>query len=294
MNTNTIRKIVRSEYPLQLQKARSIPDYLYIRGEMPGPEYTFLCVVGSRKYSTYGKNVCAKLVSGLKGYPIVIVSGLAIGIDGMSHEATLKAGLRTIAFPGSGLDPHVIYPPINRNLAERILGAGGALISPFQPSQQSTPWTFPRRNQIMAGISHAVLVIEGGHTSGTLLTTKEAADNGRDILAVPGSIFGELSYGPHTLIRDGAALVSSPDDILRALGFSVPADNEPRPFKNLAELSLCPEEKMLVAELQLSPQTDSSLIRRTSLTPSLFNIFISGLELKNVVVQENGKYRLNH
>jgi len=181
---------------------------------------SILCVVGSRKYSKYGKAVVEKLISGLKGYPVCIVSGLALGIDGFAHQAALDAGLYTIAFPGSGLNPSVIYPSCHARLAEKIIESGGALLSEFEPGQCATPWTFPMRNRLMAGISHGTLVVECCLKSGTLITAKNAADYARDVAAVPGDIFSPLSAGPHMLIGRGAMMVSCADDLLEFLGFA--------------------------------------------------------------------------
>jgi len=286
-----VRKIYKKDYPHLLLQTSQLPESMDISGTIPGPENKFLCVIGSRKFTAYGKEACEKLISGLKGYPIVIVSGLALGIDSMAHEAALLAELKTVAFPGSGLAPHVLYPHSRRNLAYRIVQSGGAVISPFGYNQTGMDWTFPRRNRLMAGISHATLIIEGGKGSGTLLTTGNAAEFNRDVLAVPGSIFDELSYGPHMLIRDGATAVTSSTDILRALDFTVTPDGQ-QSFLNLAELSLSPEEKRIIAELQFSPLSGSDLVEKTALPTSMFNVLISQLELAGVVREENGVYRM--
>ncbi len=262
-----------------------------IIGELPGPEYKFLCVIGSRRSTSYGKEACKHLIAGLAGRPIAIVSGLALGIDSIAHEAALSAGLKTVAFPGSGISPTVIYPYSHISLARRIAESGGAVVSPFKPDQIGTNWTFPFRNRLMAGISHATLVIEGGRGSGTLLTAGYATEFGRDILAVPGSIFSESSYGPHKLIADGAAAISSPEDILRALDFDI-GPRESVAFESIAELSLSPEEKRIIAELRLSPLSSSALIERTSLGAAQFSVLASQLELQGVIAEENGIYRM--
>ena len=260
-----------------------------IAGEMPGPEYVFLCVVGSRKFDSYGMDACKMIISGLKGYPIVIVSGLAHGIDGMAHRAALEAGLKTISFPGSGLAWNVLYPAFHKQLALDIVEAGGALLSPFKIDQKADFWTFPMRNRLMAGISQATLVIQGNRKSGTLLTAGNASEFSRDILAVPNSIFSELSYVPHMLLRDGAAAISSADDVLRALEFDI---DGPSDFKNIAELALSPEEKRIIAVLQISPMSSSDLMETTSLGTSAFSILASQLELKGVIIEEGGLFRM--
>ncbi len=278
-----------------------------IIGTMPPDEYKFLCIVGSRTYSTYGKDACKKLILGLRGYPIVIVSGLAVGIDSIAHEAALEAGLKTISFPGSGLDPSVLYPSSKRYLAEQIIKSGGALISRFNQLQKSDIWTFPSRNRLMAGISHATLVIEGRHGSGTLGTAKYAEEFNRDVLAVPGPIDSELSYGPHMLIRRGATPITSSEDILEALGFTDTTryDDEKRVPKkhsrsnrstqltiNLDQISLSPDEKAICTLIKDESLSATELIEKTSLPVSLFNITVTELEMKGFVSEEGGRYRM--
>lgn len=262
-------------------------------GTLPSDDNKFLCVIGARQHSTYGKDACEKLIGGLKGYPIVIVSGLAIGIDSISHETALSVGLKTIAFPGSGLSGAALYPSSRRALAREIIKAGGTLLSPFPTHQLGTGWTFPIRNRLMAGTSHATLIIEAKRRSGTLITADYAAEFGRDILTVPGSIFAELSYGPHMLIRRGATPVSSSHDILESLGFKVTrADGMQQALPNFAEVSLTDDEKKIVNHLRLESQNSSDLIEKTSFLPPRFNSIISELELRGIVAERDGLYRL--
>ncbi len=224
--TDEIRQIAFSEYPITLQNMKSPPKILHMRGNWADsyrkdPEsHKFLCVIGSRVHSPYGAQVVKKLMAGLRGYPISIVSGLAIGIDSLAHEAALEAGLHCVAFPGSGLGWDVLYPPSRVRLAQRILEAGGALMSEWPSSFPFTNWTFAARNQTMAGLSQATLIIEGKQGSGTLKTAEYAEKNDRDLLIVPGSIFSDLSYGPHMLFKRGAIPIFESGDILEALGFT--------------------------------------------------------------------------
>src|SRR3989344_2642579 len=174
------------------RRLREIPDpteKIYLKGTLPSEDHKWLCVVGSRKYSSYGKEVCEKLIEGLRGYPVVIVSGLALGMDAIAHRAALSAKLHCVAVPGSGLDPSVLYPATNRRLADEILKAGGVLLSEFEPNFRATAWSFPQRNRIMAGLSDAVLVIEAEKRSGTLITARLATAYHRDVFTIPGSIF---------------------------------------------------------------------------------------------------------
>ena len=214
-----IIKLNKEEFPKRLLEIPQPPKQLFVEGILPDEnENYFLTVVGSRKCSSYGKEACEKIISELAGHNIVIVSGLAYGIDAIAHKTAMRVGLKTIAVPGSGLSRKVLYPVINRKLAEEILNKGGALFSEFDPEQVATPYTFPQRNRIMAGMSHAILVIEAAEKSGTLITARLAVEYNRDLLIVPGSIFSPNSAGSNRMINLGAAAVSSGKDVLDKTG----------------------------------------------------------------------------
>jgi DNA processing protein len=182
------------------------PLQLWYQGQLPPANLKLLAVVGSRKYTTYGKQVVEHLINGLAGYPVGIVSGLALGIDGIAHEMALKNNLYTLAVPGSGLDKKVLYPQKHKNLAERIVMGGGGLMSELSPMSAAALWTFPKRNRIMAGLCHATILIEAGEKSGTLITARMTVDYNRELLAVPGSIFSKNSYGTHQFLKTRAPL----------------------------------------------------------------------------------------
>lgn len=221
-----IRVIRRDDFPETFKNMKYPPKRLYLRGRFPAPvEQKYLCVIGSRKWTRYGQECASRLINGLKGYPISIVSGLAEGIDGIAHEAALEAGLHCVAFPGSSLDWDQIFPQCHTGLAKRIVASGGALLSQWAPGYPTGKWAFPARNRLMAGLSHAILIIEAGKRSGSLMTAKYAENFNRDVYAVPGSINAPLSYGTHMLIRRGAALITDPIDLLQELGFKVDADH---------------------------------------------------------------------
>lgn len=289
-----VHTIHPEHYPGLLPHISRLPKQLEVAGVLPDSQQKFLCIIGARENSSYGKEVCERLIKGLQGYPVVIVSGLALGIDSIAHDMALKYNVKTIAFPGSGLALDVLYPSSHRTLGLKIVESGGALISPFQNRQRSTIWTFPFRNRLMAGISHATLIIEARKGSGTLLTAEYAAEFNRDILAVPGSIFSELSYGPHMLIKRGATPVTSSEDILEALGFTVNKENVQQSLLSLAEVSLCPQEKSIVDTLKLSPCSGSELIEKLNVTSSVFNMLISELELRGMVEESGGMYRIKN
>ncbi len=283
-----IEKLARNDFPKLLKEITDPPEKLYIRGSLPDWNQKFLCVVGSRKYSQYGKEVCEKLISGLRGYPIVIVSGLALGIDSIAHRAALASGLVTIAIPGSGLDDKILYPATHRGLAEKIIEAGGALISEFEPDFRATPHSFPQRNRIMAGMSDAVLVIEAEKKSGTLITSRLATDYNRDVFAVPGSIFSKGSEGPHMLIRLGATPIVSAAELLEALGFQLKTKNLEL---KTSYIDCSPEEKKTIA-LLTEPLERDELIRKLNLPISQCNHLLSLLEIKGHIQESVGKIRL--
>lgn len=272
-------------FPRRLREINDPPKKLYFRGEFPPEEYKYLCVVGARKFSDYGKEATEKLIAGLRGYPVVIVSGLALGIDSIGHRAALAAGLKTIAVPGSGLDPNVLYPASHKQLAEKIVAAGGCLLSEFEPNFRATPYSFPQRNRIMAGLSDATLVVEAELKSGTLITSKYATEYNRDVLTVPGSIFSKTSAGPHMLIRLGATPITSSEELLEALGFvsDIPSERD---------YSDCSPEELKVIEILKSSTERDELIRALGIATRDANTLLSMMEIKGLIKQSLGEIRL--
>lgn len=284
-----IIKIEKKDLPQAFLEMPDPPKALYIEGRWPGEEYIFLTVVGSRKFSTYGKEVCEELIAGLAGYPIAIVSGLAIGIDTITHKAALKAGLPTLAFPGSGLDRSVIHPSSNKKLADEIVYAGGALVAEYEPTQPAGIHTFPRRNRLMAALAKATLIIEAGEKSGTLITARLALDYNRDVLAVPGSIFNFGSKGTNRLIRQGATPIIDSRDVLEALGFKLEeTDGQQKLFADLTE-----NEQKMVEILQIEPLPRDELIMDSGLSAADANQTLATLEIKGLIKETLGEVRLS-
>ncbi len=284
-----IKLLPKSEWPEGLSEIPGPPDELYIEGELPDPEeFTYLTVVGSRKFSSYGREACEEIIAGLAGYPIVIISGLALGIDTVAHKAALKANLKTIGIPGSGLSRLVLHPSSNRKLADEIVAAGGALLSELEPDQPAGIHTFPKRNRIMAGMSKGTLVIEAGERSGTLITARLTTEYNRDVYAVPGSIFSPSSYGTNWLIKQGAAPITSAKDLLEVLGFKV--EENVKSKINLADLTH--DEKKVYEILCVEPLPRDELIMELELDPSAANTLLMMLELKGVIKESAGEFRL--
>lgn len=207
-------------YPPLLREIAQPPKQLYVRGTLPsGPS---LAVVGTRKPTAYGKQITPRLTSELARAGLIIVSGLAYGIDALAHEAALGSGGTTVAVLGTGPDEDSLYPRKHTKLARRIVESGGAVISEYAPGTEGRKYHFPARNRIIAGMSLGTLVIEAKQKSGALITTRHATDENRDVFAVPGPITSAESVGPNRLIETGATPVLSPQSILDAYGKTTP------------------------------------------------------------------------
>lgn len=283
----TIRKLEKQEFPPIFSEIPQPPKQLYIRGELPNGNLTYLCVVGSRRHTNYGKEVTEKLIAGLKGYPVAIVSGLAIGIDSIAHKKALEVGLQVISFPGSGLDESALYPHINIKLAQEIEDAGGCLVSESEPTYRAQLYTFPRRNRLMAGICKATLIIEAQEKSGTLITARLATEYNRDVLAVPGSIYSDNSKGTNRLIRQGATPITCPEDLLEALGFELPKDEE----KQQKLFADCSPDEQKVLDLLIEPFERDELLRMMKMPIPDATSLLSIMELKGMIKEEMGEIR---
>ena len=285
-----IQKLPKNKFPKALLEIPQPPENLWVIGDLPNDEnLIYLCVVGSRKFTSYGREACEKIITGLKGYPIVIVSGFAMGIDTIAHKKAMQVGLKTIVFPGSGLSSEAMYPKTNVRLMNEIVESGGCLISEFEPDFKATQWSFPMRNRLMAGISKAVLIIEAEEKSGTLITARLTTEYNRDLLVVPGSIFSSNSKGTNGLLKAGATPVICAEDVLEALGFELPKDEE-KQAKLFEDLS--PEEKTVVKLLREPMQRDY-LIRAMKMPIPTANAMLSVMEIKGLIKEEMGEIRLN-
>lgn len=274
------------DLPADLLEIPQPPKKLYMAGSLPPDGTVCLAVVGSRKATTYGKDTVRKLISGLKGYPIAIVSGLAVGIDSLSHEAALDAGLLAVAFPGSGISEEAFFPPTSLRLAEKIIRAGGCILSEFEPDMKAAYYTFPMRNRLVAGISKAALIIEAQEKSGTLITARMALDYNKEVLAVPGPINSEYSKGTNRLIRQGATPITCSDDILEALSFKIDKESKQQSLFDDAR----PEEKA-VLKILTEPMERDELIRKMKLPTNVANSLLSVMEIKGLIKEELGEIR---
>ncbi len=282
---DNIEELKKEDFPFGLKEIPDPPKKIYIKGKLPPTGSIYMTVVGSRKYTSYGRDVCEMLIRGLRGYPVVIVSGLALGMDTIAHKTALETGLKTVAFPGSGLSNKNLYPYSNRGLADSIVSRGGCLISEFEPEQPAAIWTFPRRNRLMAGISKAVLIIEAEDKSGTRITARLATEYNRDVLAVPGSIFSPVSKGTNSLIRLGAIPITSQNDLLEALGFSAENKDVNREIEN------CSEDEQKILELLGEPRSRDEILRTVGRPITETNSILSVLEIKGLIKEEMGEIR---
>lgn len=282
----TIRQLDPEDFPPLLAELpeRDQPAHLYIRGALPGPDTIYLCVVGSRATSVYGRRVTQQLIAGLAKYPIAIVSGMALGIDGEAHKAALDVGLPTVAVLPSSLDDASIYPATNKALAHRILARGGALISEYNKPHKAMLHDFAKRNRIAAGMSMATLIVEAGEKSGTLITARLALDYNREVLCVPHELGKETGAGVNRLIREGATLVRTSDDILQALGFK-PLDT---PTQASLPTDLTHPEAAVLEALTEATEKDT-LIEAAGLSAQDANIALSSLLLRGLIIERLGK-----
>ena len=204
-------------YPRRLKEINGAPPVLYVQGEISDTDQWAVAMVGTRRITAYGRQAANDLAGELARNGITIVSGLARGVDAVAHQASLKNGGRTFAVLGSGVD--VIYPPEHRRLAEEITDQG-ALISDYPPQTAPEATNFPPRNRIISGLSQAVIVIEAGEKSGALITAAFAAEQGREVFALPGNIYAPQSKGANRLIKEGAQILTSAQDVLEFLDIS--------------------------------------------------------------------------
>lgn len=268
------------EYPPLLREIHDPPPFLYVKGSMAGLD-TALAIVGSRRASSYGVTTTRKLAAALAGQGVAVVSGLARGIDTAAHEGVLQEGGHTVAILGCGVD--VIYPPENRRLYGE-LAERGAVVSEFALGTRPVPENFPRRNRIISGISRGVLVVEATEKSGSLITAQFALDQGRDVFAVPGNITSAGSMGTNRLIKQGARLVESVEDIVEELA---PGRSRPLPISSGPQLTA--EETSLCTLLADGPLQIDDLHGRSGLTVSVLSAMLLRLELRGVVMQLPGK-----
>lgn len=279
----TLLAITDPRYPSLLREIYAPPPVLLVRGTFPLPvDEQAIAVVGTRVPTMYGRQVTTELTRSLASTGIPVVSGLATGVDAIAHETTVESGGRTIAVLGSGVDE--IYPPQNKKLAERILSSGGAIISEYPLGTKPTPYNFPQRNRIIAGLVRGVLVTEGKEKSGSLITAELALEFGREVFAVPGSIFSANSIGPNRLISSGARMCTSAEVICDFLNIK----NLPREISTSTIISGTAEEVTLLRALSHEPTHIDDIARSVGTSSANVNALLSLLEMRGRVKNLGG------
>lgn len=274
------------KYPNRLKDIYDPPPLLYIRGEIKKEDELAVAIVGSRKTSPYGRWITEKLSFELAQNGVTIISGMARGIDSIAHRGAITGGGRTIAVLGCGVD--VIYPPENHNLFYQIKDHG-AIVSEFPLGSLPEGGHFPRRNRIISGLSIGVVVVQASSESGSLITAQFALEQGREVFAVPGNVGAEGSRGTNKLIKEGAKLVESSEDILEDIfpqwkGGALRSERG----KDLED-GLEEEEKIIYKILGETPIHIDTIIRETKFDPGKVSSILLSLELKGVILQWPGK-----
>ena len=275
-------------YPARLRAIADPPPLLYVKGEIRTDDERAIAIVGSRSASDYGRRVARDLARGLASFGFTVISGMARGIDGMAHESAIRAGGRTVAVLGSGVDR--AYPPEHEMLYRRI-SESGAVISELPMGARPIAFNFPARNRLISGLSLGVVVVEATEKSGSLITASLAAEQGREVFAVPGEAGASRSRGSHRLIRQGAKLVETVDDIIEEIAPQLArrsGDAAPASTRTLPESS-GPAARQIFALLNESSLQVDQVIEQTGLgAPQVLQVLLD-LELQGFVSQTPGK-----
>lgn len=271
-------------YPELLKECRGSPALLYYRGNLPPKDSLCLAVVGSRKATVYGEMVVGRICKPLIQHGIILVSGLAFGVDGLAHKLCVDNNAKTIAVLGSGVDDRSIYPREHLNLAQRILENGGLLISEYPPSALSLKQNFVARNRIIAGLSVGTLVVEAAHQSGSLITAQQAIDFDRTVYAVPGPISSQMSEGPNNLLKMGARPVTNALDILQDLNIEDAGELE---TKKMTDFTM--SEQKILEHMSFEPKAVDAIIQDSLLEPSVVTATLTFLEIKGAVRHLGGQ-----
>ena len=267
------------EYPYNLQFIEDYPLLLYYKGDLCKDDQYGISIVGSRKCTSYGAWACKKVTRELSNYNIPIISGLASGIDKISHESSLENNNRTIAVLGNGLD--VIYPKNNYKLYEEII-KNGAIITEYPLGTKPLGYNFPYRNRIISGIGQGVVVIEAMEKSGTLITANYGAEQGKEVFALPGNINSLYSKGTNLLIKDGAKIITSTEDILEEIVYKENnIENMKISFDN-------EEQEIIFKEILKGPKTVDEIVIETNLKVDIINTVLTILELNGYIIEIKG------
>lgn len=296
MNFKTI-ELDDKDFPILLRAIPNPPKQIYLRGALPAPETPVIAIVGTRKATQAGIGIAEEIAAGLARAGMVVVSGLAMGIDAAAHRGALQARGRTMAVLGNGINE--IYPAQNERLAEEILETGGAIISEYPPDEPSFRGNFIARNRIVSGLSVAVVVVEAPLRSGALATAGFAAEQGRNAFVVPGPVTHPNYAGSHELIRDGAILATKTEDILEDLGLlqevgirKQEVGVEELPFQT----EFTNQESLIWEAIKNAgrPLEVDRIAAAAKLEPQVVNQTLTGLLLKGFIRESGGKYEASY
>lgn len=290
MKSSNITVLTREDscFPKQLLQLADSPICLYIKGNLSQYDFEtdlYIAVVGTRNPTYYGEQVTQRLAFELAQEGLVIVSGLALGIDAIAHKAALDAGKRTVAFLGCGVN--IVYPPSNRLLYKRILDSGGLVISEVPPNMRVQPGLFVQRNRLISGLSKGILVAEGLKDSGSLITARFAAEQGKDVFAPPAPITSEYSEAPNILLKEGAKLVTSTNDILEEYSLSLLHSKQEDVLEKLTK-----EEQPIYALLMKQPMDSDELARQLQKPVYQVLTILSTLELRGIIQLRGSVYAI--
>ncbi len=291
LKINTV-KITDAEYPSLLKEISGAPKMFYLMGELPNDEISKIAIVGTRKAGAAGRRFAKELARKLTELGVIVVSGLAMGIDTAAHEGAVLAGGKTIAVLANGLDK--IYPAQNENLAKKIIELGGAIISEYPAGTEAFKGNFLERNRIVSGLSIATIVIEAPERSGSLVTARLAAEQGREVLVVPGSIDNPNYRGSHQLMRDGARLVASIEDIFEDLNLNqnlkIKNKNDNLKLKNITDKN----QLLIIKAIQETGEalTIDEIIKITKLEPHIANQSVAFLIIDGIIKETGNGYTL--
>ncbi len=275
-----VTPITSSDYPQSLKDIFDPPVLLYSFGKIIESDKLAIAIVGSRRATIYGRSIAEKIARDLAARGLTVVSGGARGIDTAAHKGAMAAGGRTIAFLGCGVN--VSYPAENQKLFE-AMAENGAVVSEFPLGANPEPWRFPPRNRLISGMSIGVLVCQSPKASGALITASYAAEQGKDVYAVPGNVDDDRNRGCHALIRDGAKLIETSEDILEELGLSASDESAGRQQLALPMTSLNDNETQIVSLLTLEPMLVDDIIIKSGLSAPLVSGTLTMLEMKSII-----------
>lgn len=267
-------KPVKHKFFNRLVETYQPPEKIHYLGHLPEVEAPIVAIVGSRKPTAYGRQIAHQLAFDLAKKGVIIISGLALGIDAIAHKGCLEAGGLTVAVLGSGLNH--ITPHTNRHLAQKILDSRGAILSEYAPDQPALPHQFLERNRIVSGLADGVIVVEAASRSGTLSTAAHALGQNHEVFAVPGAITSPMSVGCHNLIKQGAQLITSAEDVCLTLGITNTDATDPQPKLPIISDPIQSRILKLIAD---GMSDGDQILQQLKLSPDEFNFHLTMLEI---------------